>query len=154
MRTDVLLTVEMLCGINNKSNGIRNTRLIFLSRTKKINPAIRTVIAERDMAPPRDAIAAYGASACEYATLAQPNPPNGNLFRTSSSATNSKGYAAIPHRPTSESGKYNRDRPKDKIIHGVDPTKVLVQWSKTALKLNAKMKTDSTLRLVLSIAYM
>jgi hypothetical protein len=40
------------------------------------------------------------------------------------------------------------------MIHGVDPTKVLVQWSKTALKLNAKMKADSTLRLVLSIAYM
>jgi len=144
----------MLFGINKANNGISKTRLIFLLRTKKINAAIRTVIAERDMAPPRDAIAAYGASACEYATLAQPNPPNGNLFRISSSATNSKGYAAIPHRPTSESGKYNRDRPKDKIIHGVDPTKVLVQWSKTALKLNAKMKTDSTLRLVLSIAYM
>jgi hypothetical protein len=144
----------MLFGINNENNGIRKIRLTFLLRTKKINPAIRTVIAERDMAPPRDAIAAYGASACEYATLAQPNPPNGNLFRSSSSATNSMGYAAIPHRPTSESGKYNRDRPKDKIIHGVDPTKVLVQWSKTALKLNAKMKTDSTLRLVLSIAYM
>jgi hypothetical protein len=144
----------MLFGINKENNGIRKIRLTFLLRTKKINAAVRTVTAERDMAPPRDAIAPYGASACEYATLAQPNPPNGNLFRTSSSATNSTGYAAIPHRPTSESGKYNRDRPKDKIIHGVDPTKVLVQWSKTALKLNAKMKADSTLRLVLSIAYM
>jgi hypothetical protein len=144
----------MLFGINKANNGKRKMRLTFLLRAKKMNPAISTVIAERDMAPPRDAISAYGASACEYATLAQPKPPNGNLFRTSSSATNSKGYAAIPHRPTRESGKYNSDRPTDKIIHGVDPTKVLVQWSNTALKLNANMKADNTLRLVLSIAYM
>ena len=43
------------------------------------------------MAPPRDVMAAYGASAWEYATLAQPNPPKGNLFLTSSSTTNSNG---------------------------------------------------------------
>jgi len=40
------------------------------------------------------------------------------------------------------------------MIHGVDPTYVLVQWSNTALKVNAKTNADSALRSVLSIAYM
>ena len=39
------------------------------------------------------------------------------------------------------------------MIHGVDPTYVLVQWSNTALKVKAKTKVDSALRSVLSIAY-
>ena len=40
------------------------------------------------------------------------------------------------------------------MIHGVEPTYVLVQWSSTALKVKAKIKADSALRSVLSIAYM
>jgi hypothetical protein len=40
------------------------------------------------------------------------------------------------------------------MIHGVDPTYVLVQWSNTALKVKAKTNADNALRFVLSIAYM
>ena len=54
----------------------------------------------------------------------------------------------------SANGKYKRERPKDKMIHGVDPTYVLVQWSNTALKVKAKMNADNALRSVRSIAYM
>jgi hypothetical protein len=39
------------------------------------------------------------------------------------------------------------------MIHGVEPTYVLVQCNKAELKVKAKMKVDNSFRLVLSIAY-
>jgi hypothetical protein len=41
-----------------------------------------------------------------------------------------------------------------KIIHGVEPTNVLVQWSETRLKVRANRKADVFLCWVLDIAYM
>ena len=51
------------------------------------------------------AILEKGASAWVYAIRTQPNPPNGNLFRTSSKMMKMSGYEVIPQRETNASGR-------------------------------------------------
>jgi hypothetical protein len=67
-----------------RRNGKKEITEILRCVTKKRINAVKRVNAERADAPPIAAIFENGESAWVYATLTQPNPPNGNLLRSSS----------------------------------------------------------------------